>query len=124
MDNDPERLDKYGVQVSEARWVELMGDPRYMLVRGTKIKSFVVSTVWLGGYISASGRNSRMRFETMIFEELPSKYGPHNFLKRYPTIEEAIQGHDQACRLVRSGWKGDRANWVRNWIRIRSRSRE
>lgn len=70
------------------------------IVNKTQIGEVEVSTVFLGAdhsYRNFIEDSEPMIFETMIFG------GVHNdYKERYSTWEQAEQGHDKSCEMVRS----------------------
>ena len=65
-------------------------------VAKTEISEIEISTVFLGINHAISPEDPPQIFETMIFG------GEHDeYQERYSTYEEAVEGHERACELVR-----------------------
>lgn len=103
--------DRQGNVITMDEWIALIepskgGSPAYKRVAFDEFPGGVeVSTVWLG-LNHAFRPGPPLIFETMIFG------GPHNeYQVRYTTEEEARQGHEVACQLVRDSalppWETD-----------------
>lgn len=77
-------------------------------VGDTTIKGVRISTVFLG-IDHACGAGPPVLFETMVFE------GPlDQYCERYCTWEEAEQGHEKTCDLVRKSqtlWERIKRGW-------------
>jgi len=62
-----------------------------------------LSTVFLGIAHNFFGEGDLMLWETMIFDESKSQGNElHLYQNRYSSLEDALLGHKNACKLVRS----------------------
>jgi hypothetical protein len=73
------------------------------IVGRTTINQYTVSTVFLS--IDHGFGEKPMWFETMVIVKDDSEKGEHfaDYQKRYETWEEAVQGHEDLCRIIREG---------------------
>jgi hypothetical protein len=99
--------DREGNPISVARWDELLGNLDYKMVRQTQIGPYWVSTVWLGLDHNYFGDGPPLIFETMVFgitrdDPALDTLGPDIDVRRYFTEEQAIEGHEEMCTLVRA----------------------
>lgn len=99
-------VDFKGNPISSWEWEHLYttkGD-----IKKDYIGDFFVSTVYVGIDVLSSNTVKPVIFKTMIFEvseDEPKSDLDLSFLDlslfRYSTIDEALQGHQQACQMVR-----------------------
>ena len=82
-------FDKDGSPLSEAGWLEKLGD-QYNRVAEDDCNGVWVSTVWLG-LNHAYGSGPPVIFETMVFESKENL--SELYCDRYHTLEEAEAGH-------------------------------
>lgn len=104
-------FDKDGTPLSwqefeEKKW----NTPGYHIVGRTIIRTWMVSTVWLG-INHALWATVPIIFETMIFPR--GRRGKSNAQWRYATESQARRGHSDVCRMVRSGWRGETERSIR-----------
>ena len=91
-------FDKYGKPLNLTEFCDLMCNPDYRRVALDKIGIYDVSTVWLGFNHSFSLEKTRpIIFETMIFG---GKFEDNDYMERYETEKEALEGHKRAIELV------------------------
>ena len=69
-------------------------------VARTTVGSATVSTVFLGLDLNFLGYTPHL-FETMIFAAENNMY--NNYMWRYATWDEAVQGHEQAVAMITRG---------------------
>lgn len=97
-----------GRELNRADWFAYLQEGGHSdKVGHTVIRSWIVMTDWVIGPPYAA------TFETMIFRiDRRSRYRglPAGFQWRYKTEQAALKGHSDACRMVRSGWRGDNDN--------------
>jgi hypothetical protein len=85
--------DRQGNRIGLFEYGRLCQREEYRRVAQTFVGSFRVSTIWLGVDHSFGEDAVPLIFETMIF--CPT--GGHiHYVRRYPTEEAALAGHDQA----------------------------
>jgi hypothetical protein len=92
-------LDKNNVPVKELdvnKWAKSVCDIKKRRVAHTKVGSKVVSTVFLG-IDHGFGGGPPVVFETIVFG---GKYAES--MQRYCTYQGAIEGHEEAVKLVKS----------------------
>lgn len=82
-------------------FAKLHSDRAYKRVAETTVGPYWVSTVWLG-LNHNWGEGPPLIFETMVFladtQELSSEFD----MDRYATEDEAKQGHEDMCLLIRA----------------------
>jgi hypothetical protein len=118
--------DRQGKPISVAAWSFRHCDSGYRVVAQTRLRGWLVSTVWLG-LDHSYGQGPPLIFETMVFLPDGSSLGDgdEEYCERYATEAEARDGHDLALNWVaekiRNGpvvqWRAvpdDLTNW-RDW---------
>jgi hypothetical protein len=91
--------DRTGELIDYNKFKELICS-EYSIIKRDMVGPFLVSTIWLGidhNFGSVDGKKPII-FETMVFEP-PSAHDLH--MERYSNEEEAIEGHEKMCELVR-----------------------
>jgi hypothetical protein len=88
--------------------------PGYDIVARTYIRTWEVSTVWLGWDSSVDGL-APLIFETAIFKRVRGRPDVHVW-HRYPTEKAALRGHVQTCRMIHSGWRGQNERATRRQL--------
>ena len=87
-----------GEPLDDDEAVVLFDDPEYRIIAQTSNDDVMVSTV-LTMIDYGFGRGPPLIFETMIFG------GPHDQQQwRYHTKEQALEGHQEVCKLAFSDW--------------------
>lgn len=84
-------------------WFEVNTESR--IVKRTELEDgeVIISTVFLGSDHNYYRGGPPLLFETLIFGGVRD-----GEMERYPTWEDAEEGHDHMVRLVKEGWrKGD-----------------
>jgi hypothetical protein len=94
--------DKKGKKISIHEWAELFEDMKYRKIGDTYVGNYHISTVWLGinHYIFSENDEYKLIFETMIFCE-DKEDGLCNWMERYSTLEEALEGHENAINIAK-----------------------
>ena len=102
---------KQPVLVTDIQEWAKMFEVEDIIVKQTMLGEVKVSTVFLGLDHSYGKSGRPVVFETMIFD-LESLQG---YQERYSTWEEAEQGHEIACELVK---EAQRTRWEKfiNWL--------
>lgn len=95
------------------KWGKWMQDKKNRIVKQTNVGNYLVSTVFLGlDYefemllVTPPENYNPLIFETMIFDiSSTNEVGFHDdvfdYMERYRTYEEAIEGHKVAVRYVK-----------------------
>lgn len=98
-----------GREISLAGWSVRREVSGYRWLDRTSFEDLEVSTVWLGidhGFM----QGAPVIFETMVFQVDPSTRqwtdDYERFMDRYCTEREALKGHSDICRKIKSGWRG------------------
>ncbi len=98
--------DKQGNGITSREFENLLRQDDYRVVKQEMLGECFVSTVWLGSPHGCSEPYDY--FETIVFRTTPGCEDPRAVLgevlecHRYPTIEEAEEGH----KFVVKGWRG------------------
>jgi len=94
--------DKEGNPIDLNKWVNLFENMDYKIIKQETLENGVfVSTVWLGLDHSFREGGKPIIFETMAFPS--DNLDTHNDMKRYYTLEEALEGHKAMVKK----WKGE-----------------
>lgn len=105
--------DKEGNRISMHQWGALHDEEDYIRVGLDEIGPYVVSTVWIGLDHSFTEHGPPIIFETLVFtssawHDTTDRDDPdHESLseidgKRYSTLQEAQEGHEETVLLVRA----------------------
>ena len=94
---------RLGQPIPLERWIELMDDDEYRRVASTRVRRWLVSTVWLGLDHNVLG-HMPLIFETMVFDEESDDKHHDLEMERYTTECQALLGHDATVQRV-SEWK-------------------
>jgi hypothetical protein len=99
--------DREGNPISMAQWAGLLENLDYKVVEQTQIGPYWVSTVWLGLDHNYMKRAAPLIFETMVFgitrdDPMFDTLGPDIDCRRYSTEEQAMEGHEEICTLIRA----------------------
>lgn len=100
MDGTPRHFNIEGKPISFSEWARRFEDRGYQQIVATRKRGILVSTVWLG-LNHSFGYGPPMIFETMIFGREAEKY---EYQDRYTTLDEALLGHEYACKVA-FGWR-------------------
>lgn len=95
-------------EISMAGWAARREVRAYWILDQTQFPGFWLSTVWLG-MDHGFGRGEPIIFESTLFEGNPEVDGLDDsvYSDRYCTEQQALKGHSDICRKIRSGWKWD-----------------
>lgn len=97
--------DRAGELIDFGQWVALFEKRGYQSILKTRRGGYYVSTVWLGIDHSFGGPVPII-FETMIFRRTRGRLRTVDlYCRRYSTESQALRGHSDACRMIRSGWR-------------------
>ena len=88
-----EVYDRQGCSVSSEEYLRLRTDPDYWKVAQTRVRGWLISTVWLGMNHSWTPGAMPLIFETMVF---PPESSYEEYCVRYATEEAALAGHQEA----------------------------
>jgi hypothetical protein len=91
-----EKYDKQGKPIDLLEWTRLIEDTEYCRVGRTKVRSCVVSTIWLG---------LDHQFDDgppLIFETMIDTGDGWEDTRRYSTLEEAQKGHAVAVAEMKA----------------------
>lgn len=92
--------DKQGIPISVDKWVELIEDPSYRIIKQEIVNGYRVLTIWLGLDHSFTG-NFPLIFETIIFGGIKDYTDEFDeYQKRYSTEAAALAGHEAACKVA------------------------
>lgn len=89
-------FNKQGEPISLMEWSDLFEDSEYKMIEQSKIKGYLISTMWTGVNSAIFKEQPILIFETMIF----SKNRTVDYQKRYSTLEEAKDGHQIALSFA------------------------
>jgi hypothetical protein len=93
--------DRAGSPITFEAFADLHSDPEYIIVAKKQFEgSIEVSTCWLG-INHQFGAGEPLIFETMIFAG--DRYPYSEATERYPTLEQAEEGHRRTCADVEAG---------------------
>lgn len=103
-------FDKQGNKIKYEEWARLkLQTPGYFRIGLDTVGPYKVSTVWLGHNHRFGGEGPPIIFETMVFladewdnGRTEERYIGDIDLVRYCTEEEAKQGHEDMCTLIRA----------------------
>lgn len=91
-------FDRQGKSINIDTWGDLTYDPKYKFIKKTELPDGkIVSTVWLGINHNYD-EGAPLIFETMVFKSKKDFEAVDDFCERYSTEEEALKGHEEACK--------------------------
>lgn len=91
--------DKQGKPISREEWADLHNS-KYKIIKQTPIPpKGMVSTVWLGSNHNF-GEGKPLIFETMYFPRWDDNDLVEDICKRYETLEQAKEGHEEIVKDV------------------------
>lgn len=103
--------DRAGLRITEKE-AEILWYTDYRFVLTSRIRGYLVSTIWMGiDFLSLGEAEPGRIFETLVFDRAKHRrrwtalYDRH-----YATEAEARKGHSDICRMIRSGWRGRRTH--------------
>ncbi len=101
-DGKPRWFNKEGIPLISMDEVEaLLRNEEYKIVKQDKVGKYFISTVWLGLDHSSFRAPFPLIFETMIFSQEEGKDELDSYMRRYYTLQQAQEGHEIICDLVR-----------------------
>jgi len=95
--------DKNGKPMTMWEWSCYFEDYEYKIVGADRYGDYRVSTVWLGldhSYYWYEPKPPIEIFETMIFNDEDVENELSDYIERYSTEEQALDGHLEACKLA------------------------
>ncbi len=91
-------IDKQGNPISMWQWAS-KNESKYKIIQQDQIGPYFISTIWIGFNLGCF--DNVLIFETMIFCDSNEEDDLAHWQERYATEQEAIDGHEEACKLCR-----------------------